>query len=121
MQTPTRRGAVAAALAGGTLIASATAADAHSLDSSTISVVVGDDSADATVSVAVDTLEQVLGDDDLSTDEIVAYLDEHLGVTGADGSTWTETWSGAVREQVEGSTRSASTCTSTPAAPTRRA
>ena len=57
----------------------------------------------------VETLDRALGtgstgatDVDPSADEVVAHLGEHLTVTGADGTTWTETWSDVVREQVEG-------------------
>ena len=86
-----------------------TAASAHGLDSSTLSVQVGEDAAGATVSVALEALDEALGtsyatsgDVDASAAEVIAYLDEHLAVTGADGTTWTETYSGAVRESVEG-------------------
>ncbi len=34
--------------------------------------------------------------------EVIAYLDEHLTVTGADGTVWAETWSDARTESVEG-------------------
>ncbi|WP_100499326.1 HupE/UreJ family protein [Geodermatophilus chilensis] len=101
--------AAGAALAGGLVLVTPSVAGAHSLDSSTLSVRVGEDSADATVSVALETLDQALGtgytaatDVDSYADEVVAYLDEHLTVTGADGTTWAETWSDVVREQVEG-------------------
>src|SRR5215207_5065117 len=99
--------AAAATLAGSVLLLSSVAS-AHSLESSTVSVVVGEDSADATISVALETLAEVLGTDyaagsDVASyaDEVITYLDEHLTVTGADGSTWTETWSKAVTESVE--------------------
>ena len=99
----------AAALAGGSVVLLPSVADAHSLESSTLSVRVGEDSADATVSIALETLDGVLGTDYATTgdvssyaDEVTAYLDEHLTVTGADGSTWTETYSNAVSESVEG-------------------
>ena len=85
------------------------AASAHSLDSSTISVTTGADSATATVSVALETLDEALGSDYTAAtdtaqyaDEVIAYLDDHLSVTGADGTTWTETYSNPVRESVEG-------------------
>jgi hypothetical protein len=101
--------AAAATLAAGSVLLLPAAASAHSLESSTVSVVVGEDSADATISVALETLDEVLGTDyaagsDVSSyaDEVIAYLDEHLTVTGADGSTWTGTWSNAVTESVEG-------------------
>ncbi len=85
------------------------AASAHSLDSSTLAVTVGEDSAAATVSVALETVDEALGTDyssvtdvDEYADAVIAYLDEHLTVTGADGSTWAESYSNAVRESVEG-------------------
>ena len=100
--------AVGAALAGA-LTLLPTSASAHSLTSSTLAVRVGDDTVDATVSVALDTLDAALGTDYAATadtatyaDAVTAYLDEHLTVTGADGSPWTESWSGVVRESVEG-------------------
>jgi hypothetical protein len=96
-------------------------ASAHSLDGSTVAVRVQDDSVEATVSVALDTLAEALGTDaatSAATDaeitdaeitdakitdaEIVAYLDEHLTVTGADGATWAESYTNPVRESVEG-------------------
>lgn len=68
-----------------------------------------DTSVEATVSVALETLDEALGTDysaqaDTSafTDEVIAYLDEHLTVTGTDGSVWTESYSSVVREAVEG-------------------
>ena len=76
------------------------AASAHSLDSSTIAVRVGDDAAEATISVAAQTLDQALGS--AATDaEVVAYLDEHLTVTGADGAAWGERYGAVTREAVE--------------------
>src|ERR687898_978615 len=95
--------AVGAALAGGLtaglVLLTPAVADAHSLDSSTLSVRVGEDSVDATVSVALETLDAALGTDHTSStdvasyaDAVTAYLDEHLTVTGADGTAWSETW-----------------------------
>lgn len=92
----------AAALTGGLLLVAPSVASAHSLDSSTIAVRVDADSVDATVSVALDPLAAALGTADPTTDEVVAYLAEHLVVTGADGAVWAETWSDPVRESVEG-------------------
>ena len=103
--------AVAAALASGAVLLFPATASAHSLDSSTISVRVGEDSVDATVSVAVESLDEALGTDYASltdveeyADEVVAYLDVHVAVTGVDGATWTETYSNAGVESVEGIT-----------------
>ncbi|WP_309713199.1 HupE/UreJ family protein, partial [Pseudolysinimonas sp.] len=86
------------------------AAQAHSLESSTISVVLGEESADATVSIALETLDGVLGTDyatngeltDADIASITEYLNEHLTVTGADGVEWAETYSNAEVEAVEG-------------------
>lgn len=101
--------AAAAALTGGFVFLFPSAASAHSLDSSTISVHVGEDSVDATVSVALETLDEALGTDystaadvDQYADEIIAYLDAHLTATGADGTTWTESYTNPERESVEG-------------------
>lgn len=106
-----RRRSLAAgvALAGGLVLLTPAAADAHSLDSSTLSVRVGEDSVDTTISIAVDTLEAALGTD-LGTsadttayaDAVTAYVDEHLTVTGTDGTEWAETYTGVTRETVEG-------------------
>jgi predicted kinase len=81
----------------------------HSLDSSTISAHVTGDGVDATITVAIDTLDTALGTDLAATggvgadaDEVVAYLADHLTVTGQDGSVWTETFSELTRESVEG-------------------
>ncbi len=85
------------------------AASAHSLDSSTVSVHVTDDSVDATISVALEALDAARGTDFAHThdtsalaDEVIAYLDEHLTITSADGQVWDETWTNPARESVEG-------------------
>ena len=82
---------------------------AHSLDSSTISTHVTADGVDATVSVALETLDEVLdtdyaagGDAEDHADEIISYLADHLTVTDADGTEWGETFSDATQESVEG-------------------
>ena len=105
-------GRVAAALAlalAGLLVLLPTTAGAHSLESSTIAVVVSDDSAELTISLAVATLDEALGTSYLDAQDLdeypadlISYLDEHLTVTGADGSVWGETYLGAERETVEG-------------------
>ncbi|GAB7193165.1 HupE/UreJ family protein [Kineococcus sp. NUM-3379] len=107
--TSRRRVLVASgALAAAPVLLAPTAASAHSLDSSTVSVQVGEDAASATVSVAAETLDAALGADHVTAAAgeyaaaAVAYLDEHLAVTGADGTTWAKTWSDPVLEQVEG-------------------
>ena len=93
--------ALTGGFAGGLTVLTAGTAQAHSLTSSTLAVRVGEESVEATVSVAADTLDAVVADQ--ATDaEVVAYLAEHLTVTGSDGSTWTETWSSVARETVEG-------------------
>ncbi|SNS32150.1 HupE / UreJ protein [Geodermatophilus saharensis] len=99
-----RRLAAGSALAGGLVLLTPTPASAHSLHSSTLSVRVGEDSVDVTVSVATATLDRALGTDtgSSSADAVVAYLDDHLTVTGADGRAWAETYTGVVRESVEG-------------------
>ena len=104
-----RAPALVAAVVAGSVLLFPSAASAHSLDSSTISVHLGDTSADATVSVALETLDEALGtgyatttDVDAYADEVIDYLDAHVSVTGADGTTWAETWSHPVRESVEG-------------------
>lgn len=85
------------------------AAQAHSLTSSTISTHVTDDGVDATISIALDTLDDALGTsyaaaEDVSTvaDAATEYLSDHLAVTSADGTEWSETYSDATIETVEG-------------------
>ena len=111
MRLSTRFRAAATALLSTTLVlATPDTASAHSLDSSTLSVRVSDDSVDATVSVALEAVDAALdssyatGGSDVSTSsgEVIAYLSEHLTVTGADGAVWAESWSAPVRESVEG-------------------
>jgi hypothetical protein len=101
--------AALAALTCGLALLFPSSASAHSLDSSTIAMRLSQTSADATVSVALETLDEALGTDYATTadvdqyaDEVIAYLDEHLTVTGTDGTTWTETYTNPVRESVEG-------------------
>ena len=99
-----------AALAAVLAIGVPTAAEAHSLDSSTIAVQVTDTSIDAEVGVALETLDQALGTDyessqadgDAFADEVITYIDDHLAVTGTDGTAWTQNYSGVVRDSVEG-------------------
>lgn len=87
------------------------AASAHSLESSTVAVRVGEDGVSATISVALETVDEALGtdhssEDDVSeyADEVIAYIDEHLTVTGADGAAWAEAYGDAAVESVEGIT-----------------
>lgn len=88
----------------------ASTASAHSLESSTIAVRLSDDSAEATVSVALETIDQVLGTsyataESLSEADLAAitdYIAEHLSVTGADGTAWAESYANAAVESVEG-------------------
>lgn len=105
------RGIVATAAAAGFALLLPTAASAHSLESSTVSVHVNDDaSVDATISIALETLDEALGTDYASgdvpveeyADEVADYLAAHLTVTGADGSEWVETFSNPAVESVEG-------------------
>jgi hypothetical protein len=101
--------AALAALTCGLVLLFPSSASAHSLDSSTIAMRLSQTSAEATVSVALETLDEALGTDYATTadvsqyaDEVIAYLDEHLTVTGTDGTTWTQTYTNPVRESVEG-------------------
>ncbi|KRE21866.1 HupE/UreJ family protein [Agromyces sp. Soil535] len=95
-----RRAATAlAAVAVAALLAMVpTAAYAHSVDSTAVTLTVGSDSVDGTIQIPLVALDAALGTDyadDTSAvaadaDELVAYLAEHLTVTGADGTEWTE-------------------------------
>lgn len=111
MPLPLRRRTLAAAatIAGGLVLGFPSAAGAHSLDSSTLAVRVQESLVQVTVSVPLETLDDVLGTDyataadiDDYADAVIAYLDEHLTVTGTDGTRWAEAYSGPVREAVEG-------------------
>lgn len=91
------------------LVASTGVAAAHSLESSTISIRIGEGSLTATVTVALETLDRALGtshvdapDVELFAAEVIEYLDAHLAVTGSDGRVWPETYAGPIRETVEG-------------------
>lgn len=108
---PARRALAVAAvplLAGLAVLLPSTAAQAHSLESSTISAHVTDGGVDATVTIAVETLEEATGldlssaDAATSSDEVVEYLAEHLAATSTDGTAWGETWSDVTRETVDG-------------------
>ena len=65
---------------------------------------VTDTSIDAEVSVALETLDEALGTDyessqadgDTFADEVITYIDDHLAVTGTDGTDWRENYSGVV-------------------------
>lgn len=100
--------AAGALLAGGALALAPTAAQAHSLTSSTISTHVTGTGVDATISVALDALEAATGttydgqDAEAYADDVVEYLADHLTVTSTDGTEWAETFSGATIEDVEG-------------------
>ncbi|MCZ2826871.1 MULTISPECIES: HupE/UreJ family protein [unclassified Modestobacter] len=94
-------GVLTGVLAGGLTLLTAGAAQAHSLTSSTLAVRVGEEQVEATVSVAADTLDAVLGGSPTDA-QVSSYLAEHLTVTGTDDSTWTESWSPVLRETVEG-------------------
>ena len=85
--------ALTGALTGGLVLLPPAVASAHSLDSSTLSVRVGEDAVDTTVTVALQTLDEALGTDwtaatdvDSYAEAVTAYVDEHLTVTGADGA-----------------------------------
>ena len=77
------------------------AASAHSPGSSTIAVRVDDGAAEATISIAAKTLDRAIGGG-LTDAQVIAYLDEHLTITGADGTTWGESYGAVERETVEG-------------------
>lgn len=110
---PARRLLTRALLAVATVVlavgAVATSAHAHSLDSSTVSIHQSDSSVDATISLALETLDEALGTDyatatdvDTYADNVIDYIDEHLTVIGADGTVWAEAYSNPVSESVEG-------------------
>lgn len=76
-------------------------AGAHSLTSSTIAVRIDDGAAEATISVAEQTLAKALGAN-ATDEEIVRYLETHLTLTGEDGRPFSETYGAVEREVVEG-------------------
>ena len=101
--------AVAAILAALLVVLVPSGAEAHSLESSTISTHVSDDGVDATISIALETLDESLGTDYVDSagmtsysDEVLAYLTDHLTVTSVDGTVWGETFSDPTSETVEG-------------------
>jgi hypothetical protein len=85
-------------------------ASAHSLASSSVRIVVGDDELTGTVSLAVATLDRAFDEADrsdvLPADEyaaqVIAYVDAHFAVEGTDATSWTEHWSNLVRQTTEG-------------------
>ena len=84
-------------------------AHAHSLDSSTMAIVISDDGVTASFSIALATIDEALDTDfvdesdvDTYAPVVVDYLDDHLTVTGADDATWTTTFSSPARSSVEG-------------------
>ncbi|WES66094.1 HupE/UreJ family protein [Microbacter sp. GSS18] len=93
-------------------VLAAPAASAHSLESSTVYVVEQEDGLDATISIALETLDDTLGTDyatavtlsDADTAALTAYIADHFAVLGADGQEWAETYSGADVEVVDGIT-----------------
>lgn len=107
---PARRALAVAAvpLLAGLALLPSTPAQAHSLESSTISAHVTDGGVDATVTIAVETLLEATGldlsstDAAASSDDVVKYLDEHLAATSTDGTVWGETWSDVTLESVDG-------------------
>lgn len=100
---------VALAVSAIALLAPGTAS-AHSLASSSVTMIATDDGLDGTLVLAVDPLDQAFDadhrSDDLSPEayaaQVVAYLDEHLTVRGADGVPWQETWGEVERQSTEG-------------------
>jgi hypothetical protein len=76
------------------------AASAHSLQSSTISIRVDDASVTATISVATATASTAAGSTDPNA--IAQYLTEHFSVVGSSGSAWDETVTDVAEETVDG-------------------
>lgn len=106
------RGAAAAlgalGLAGAVALVPA-AAQAHSLDSSTLSVHETTAGASMTVSLPLEALDEAAGTSYATTgdvadwgEEVATYVADHLTVTGADGGAWTETLGEVSRETIEG-------------------
>ena len=101
-----------AALAAATAVFAmpAGSASAHSLASSSVTIELADDHMTGEVSLAVASLDEAfepaLRSDVLSDDayaaQVLVYLDDHLTVTGVDGTVWQETYSVLRRETVEG-------------------
>jgi len=92
----------AALAATGVLALGATPAAAHSLDSTTVSVHVSAEQADATITLPVETLAEAIGTGQPDDTTVVAYLADHLTATGADGPVWGESFSTPAAETVEG-------------------
>lgn len=92
------------------LFAAPGVASAHTLASSTVNLVVGDDDVHGTITLAVGALDEVFGaargSDVLAAadyaGEVVAYVDAHLLIEGADGTAWAERYSNFVRRTTEG-------------------
>lgn len=108
MNNKNRLGLLVATVVSALLLSLTTVATAHSLESSTISLRLEEESANATISLAIETLDSALGtsyadapDLEPYTDEIIAYLDQHLTVTDATGHSWGETYTNPHRESVE--------------------
>ncbi len=78
------------------------AASAHSLDSTTVSVHVAEDRVDATLTLPLQTLAEALGTDEVDTGDALAYVTDHLTVTGADGATWADTVTDSATRTVDG-------------------
>lgn len=103
LQGGVRRLATGAVLAvAGVLALGVSPAAAHSLDSSTVSVHVSAGQADATITLPTETLVEAIGTDQLDDATVLAYLADHLTVTGADGATWAETFSTPTTQTIEG-------------------
>lgn len=102
---------VAALIAGSAVLAGwGGVASAHTLDSSAVKLVIGEDSLTGTVSVAVASLDKALAPDQRSAalsperyaSVVEAYIDDHLSFQGADGMPWDESYSNLVRQSTEG-------------------
>jgi len=107
-----RRFAVVAALAATTaaVVAAPGSASAHTLDNSTVEIELTEDGMSGSVSLSVTALDQafdaahrsdVLSDEAYAA-QVIAYLDEHLVVTGGDDTVWTEHYTDPERRSVEG-------------------
>lgn len=102
------RAALAALTA--SFLVSPSIASAHTLASSSIRLIVGEDDLTGTVTMAVATLDQAFDAPERSdvlpageyADQVVAYLDAHLTIDGADGAAWAERYSNLVRQTTEG-------------------
>ncbi len=78
------------------------AVSAHSLGSSTIAVRIEESGVEATITVAIESLETALGVTGADDATIVQYLDARLTLTGPLGVEWAETYTDPTRTTIEG-------------------